>query len=201
MSFLALLVSAVLVGAILGIWWRSTHREQPPAPPIDSAPEDGEKVLAELIQSGQMIDAIKLYRTLYGTGLKDAKDAVEAIRDGREPLRPPEHRGWSEPEAHAAMVRAVQDNSLIEAIKFHRRIYGSGLKEAKDAVEAMRAGRASPERPEVSDSDLSADIERAIWDNNLIQAIKLYRDQHGVGLKEAKDAVEEMRADLLRRRG
>ncbi|RKH58163.1 hypothetical protein D7X96_37310 [Corallococcus interemptor] len=201
MSFLVLLGIAVLVGAIVGLWWRSTHGEQPPARPIDSAPEDGEKVLAELIQSGQMINAIKLHRTLYGSGLKDAKDAVEAMRDGRMPVGPPARREASDPDAHAAMERAVRDNNLIQAIKYHRAIYGSGLKEAKDAVEAMRAGRASPERPEVSGSDLSADIERAIWDNNLIQAIKLYRDQHGVGLKEAKDAVEEMRADLLRRRG
>ncbi|MGE6761670.1 hypothetical protein ACQKGO_26905 [Corallococcus interemptor] len=201
MSFLVLLGIAVLVGAIVGLWWRATHGEQPPARPIDPPPEDGEKVLAELIQSGQMIAAIKLYRALYATGLKDAKDAVEAIRDGREPLRPPEHRGWSESEAHAAMVRAAQDNSILEAVKFHRRIYGSGVKEAKDAVEAIRAGGAPPGRPEESGTDLGADIERAIWDNNLIQAIKLYRDQYGVGLKEAKDAVEAMRADLLRRRG
>ena len=36
------------------------------------------------------------------------------------------------------------------------------------------------------------EILQAIADGNLIQAIKLYRERTGVGLKEAKDAVEAM---------
>ncbi|WP_375758656.1 hypothetical protein [Corallococcus exercitus] len=140
-SFLALLVIAVFVGALAGFWWRSANRERPADadPPTARSPEEGEVVLAELIESGQMIDAIKLYRHLHGCGLKDAKDAVEAMREGRAPVGPPERRDLSEPEAKAAMERAVQDNNLIQAIKFHRWLYGSSLKEAKDAVEAMRA--------------------------------------------------------------
>ncbi len=48
---------------------------QAPEPPLDSL--DG-SVLA-LLASGSKIDAIKLYREQTGVGLKEAKDAVEAV--------------------------------------------------------------------------------------------------------------------------
>jgi hypothetical protein len=35
--------------------------------------------LLALLQEGQKIEAIKLYRTRTGAGLRDAKDAVEAL--------------------------------------------------------------------------------------------------------------------------
>ncbi|NOJ92529.1 hypothetical protein D7W82_22945 [Corallococcus sp. CA049B] len=143
-SFLVLLVIAVFMGALIGLWLRSSNGEQHSEPPTPLSPEEGQARLAELINSGQMINAIKLHRQLHGSGLKEAKDAVEAMRDGRAPM---------------------------------------GL----------------PARRALSDSDTNDAIERAVRDDNLIQAIKLYRDQHGVSLKEAKDAVEAMRADLLQR--
>ncbi len=44
---------------------------------------------------------------------------------------------------------------------------------------------ASPVRADASDS-----IEGLIRGGRKIEAIKLYREQHGVGLREAKEAVE-----------
>jgi hypothetical protein len=36
-----------------------------------------------LIRSGDIIGAVKKYREVFGVGLKDAMDSVEALRDGR----------------------------------------------------------------------------------------------------------------------
>jgi LSD1 subclass zinc finger protein len=36
-----------------------------------------------LIRDGDLIGAIKKFREIFGVGLKDAKGAVEALRDGR----------------------------------------------------------------------------------------------------------------------
>jgi len=41
------------------------------------------KEVVELVQNGRKIDAIKLFRELTGVGLKEAKDAVEAIQAGK----------------------------------------------------------------------------------------------------------------------
>ncbi|MHA7630477.1 hypothetical protein [Corallococcus sp. M7] len=136
---MVLLVIAVFMGALIGLWLRSSTRDQPSEPPPYRSPEEGRRSLAELIESGQMINAIKLYRELHGCGLKEAKDAVEAMRDGRAPMESLERRELSGPEANDAIERAVRSNNLIEAIKLYRNQHGVGLKEAKDAVEAMRA--------------------------------------------------------------
>ena len=40
------------------------------------------------------------------------------------------------------------------------------------------------------------DVERLIMEGHKIAAIKLYREIHGVGLKSAKEAVEEMARNL-----
>lgn len=44
----------------------------PPEPPENGA-------IREALLSGNKIHAIKLYRSLYGVGLKDAKDAIDAM--------------------------------------------------------------------------------------------------------------------------
>ena len=41
-------------------------------------------------------------------------------------------------------------------------------------------------------SPLDQAIQDALMRGNKIQAIKLYREQYGVGLKEAKDAIDAM---------
>ena len=43
---------------------------------------------------------------------------------------------------------------------------------------------------EVGGGGLDADIQQLVTDGRKIQAIKLYRERTGVGLAEAKDAIE-----------
>jgi large subunit ribosomal protein L7/L12 len=101
--------------------------------------------LRALLAQNQKIEAIKFYRELTGAGLKEAKDAVEALERG-ESLEPPQEPvvdSW-EPE----IVALMEQGRKIEAIKLYREKTGVGLKEAKDAVEAIatRRGIASPSR-------------------------------------------------------
>ena len=44
--------------------------------------------------------------------------------------------------------------------------------------------------------DQAQRIKDELLGGNKIQAIKIYREQTGVGLKEAKDAVEKLEAEL-----
>ena len=41
-----------------------------------------------------------------------------------------------------------------------------------------------------------ADVEQLVAQNQLIAAIKLYRERTGMGLKEAKEAVDAIRNDM-----
>jgi ribosomal protein L7/L12 len=68
---------------------------------------------------------------------------------------------------------------------------GVGLKEAKDAVEAIQRGQAARSGPQ-GDRDLENEVVSFLEQGQKIEAIKRYRERTGVGLKEAKDAVERM---------
>ncbi len=119
------------------------------APPLGAfAPGlDPAKVaeLKRLAQSGQKIEAIKLYRQMFDVGLKEAKDAVEKLEAG-EPVVVTSvsvtSSGASVDQAArmAEVIQLTRAGKKIEAIKVYREIFGVGLKEAKDAVEAIDAG-------------------------------------------------------------
>lgn len=49
------------------------------AAPVDAAPEPWMAEVRQLCSSGRKIQAIKVYREHTGVGLKQAKDAVEAL--------------------------------------------------------------------------------------------------------------------------
>jgi len=164
-----------------------------PQPPAQSASltiiNDSE--LDAALRSGQKIAAIKRYRELHGIGLKEAKDAVEAMLAGQ----PVEHPApiASEPTAQLQpeLDRLIRAGQKIMAIKHHRTITNFGLKESKDAVEARMAELAGQPPP-----GLQPELDRLIRADQKIMAIKHYRTITNVGLKEAKDAVEARMLEL-----
>jgi ribosomal protein L7/L12 len=109
-------------------------------------------------------------------------------------LKPP---GTGQPTlgADASPEQLLRAGRKIEAIKRYRELTGVGLQEARDAIEALESGRSVTLPPkssllrQVNDSEIEAQIRSG----HLIDAIKLYREKNGVGLKEAKDAVEAWR--------
>ena len=121
-------------------------------------PENKRRELLELIGQGRKIDAVKVYREVTGLGLKEAKDAVEAMGFApQDPLsgglrNPPPPAGASPStlsnlsSAQQGSIRElIRQNRKIEAIKLYREATGLGLKESKDAVEAMETSVPAPE--------------------------------------------------------
>lgn len=89
-----------------------------------------------LLAEGRKIEAIKVYREATSAGLKEAKDAVEALdRDGEFPAVGP-----LGPGVEREIASLLEQNEKIEAIRVYRERTGADLKTAKDAVEAL-AGR------------------------------------------------------------
>ena len=99
-----------------------------------------------------------------------------------------------------------QNNQKISAIKLLREITGGGLKEAKEDVEYFIAhGRwetslsddSLPAKPGRASLDTEFSLENlrrvekiCLQENSKIAAIKLFRQQSGSSLREAKEAVE-----------
>ena len=102
--------------------------------------ENAPKVEQELSSAGRKIEAIKVYREETGAGLKEAKDAVEAIERG-QPF-PPQRE--VDPPFERELVALLGEGRKIEAIKRYRERTGAGLKAAKDAVEALAARHGLP---------------------------------------------------------
>ncbi|MFY0523713.1 hypothetical protein ACN28I_11185 [Archangium gephyra] len=104
--------------------------------------------MTALVREGRTIDAIKRYRELTGEGLKESKEAVEQLAAGRTPSFSPgalqrltgTPPGESLPSGQQAeLERLIVEGKKIEAIKLHRQLARTGLKESKDAVEALEA--------------------------------------------------------------
>jgi ribosomal protein L7/L12 len=88
----------------------------------------------------------------------------------------------------------LAEGRKIEAIKRYREATGADLAAAKEAVEALERGEMATAKGPV-DSSLEAEIVSLLEGGKKIEAVKIYRERTGMGLKEAKDAVEAIAAD------
>ena len=126
-----------------------------------------ERQIRELIAQGQKIAAIKRFREMTGTSLKDAKDAVEAIETGAV-VNFPAATQTNEPDAmlESHIKRLLVERKKIEAVKVYREAYNCGLKEAKDAVDRIQAGMrrerysSIPSAPAISNDPFAEDDQR-----------------------------------------
>ncbi len=91
-------------------------------------------------------------------------------------------------------IRGLLDaGKKIDAIKLHRQVTKMGLKESKDAVEAIARGEfEGASREDVPHDALEQEVMELLRDSGKIPAIKRYRAATGVGLKEAKEIVEAL---------
>lgn len=91
------------------------------------------------------------------------------------------------------VLDALENGQTIEAIKLLRAASGLGLKEAKDLIDAYQQGKPLSVQIASTIDQLPASVMAALQSGNKIDAIRLLREQTGLGLKEAKDAVEAMK--------
>lgn len=107
------------------------------------------------------------------------------------------------PAQRDELLGLIHHGQKIVAVKRYREITGVGLQEALYAVtrlgevEASGGGtRTETHAPRASAIDpkrlkeAEASALRFLQENNMVEAIKRYRQHTGLGLKEAKDAVD-----------
>ncbi|HEY5004766.1 MAG TPA: ribosomal protein L7/L12 [Ktedonobacteraceae bacterium] len=157
-----------------------------------------EEAIRDQLRSGNKIKAIKLYREQTGVGLKEAKYAVEMMEQERQHIMVSElaqmYRG---DDAIEYMLIA---GNKINAIKLYRQRTGVGLKEAKDAIDRMALELKIAQSQESKQTERGRvdpdELQRLIHAGQKINAIKYYREVTGVGLKEAKEAVDWLEAQM-----
>jgi len=117
----------------------------PAATPPRFSPDQLAEVKSFLLQ-GNKLEAIKALRVATGIGLKEAKEAVEALERGEGALITTTHAdmgyvSMDQATRIAEILELARADNKIGAIKLFRETFNVGLKEAKDAVEAMTAGQ------------------------------------------------------------
>ncbi|MDH5506040.1 MAG: hypothetical protein OEZ02_02330, partial [Anaerolineae bacterium] len=126
----------------------------------------------------------------------DASIIIRPENHLSEPEHSPPHP--EVPELPDSFYSLIAADKKIEAIKLYRQIANVGLKEAKDAVLKISQGLsiAPYNRQGSSAADLTpvqkTEILALLSAGRKIDAIKLYRQWCGCGLKEAKEAVDQM---------
>lgn len=146
-----------------------------------------------LIKARRHIQAIKVYREDTGCSLQEAKDAIEVLERG-DLISPAQPQSRFLPPNAGQLESLVYAGQKIEAIRLYREQTGCGLREAKDAIEAFERGDIAsltfvPPAPPDAQS-IIAQIEAWVQRGNKINAIKVYREYTGVGLKIAKDVID-----------
>jgi ribosomal protein L7/L12 len=103
--------------------------------------ENWRQHLAELLRHGHKIEAIKVYREATGAGLAEAKTFVEELERTLRAESLPQGKGEVIADLEEDLLEHLREGRKIEAIRRYRQATNAGLKEAKDAVEALAAKR------------------------------------------------------------
>lgn len=99
------------------------------------------------------------------------------------------------PPADPSEVRRLaHEGSIVQAVAMYRRLTGMGLYDAKQAIDRFRAtGELEFPSPAPGPSgEGDEDVVELIRGQKLIEAVKLYREKHGVDLLAAKNAVDKL---------
>ncbi len=195
MSILPIALAALLIVILLiVIVMAMRSREQTPPQPVDldwEATHDAD--FQDALARGVKIEAIKIYREKTGLGLKESKDAVEYYLAGGEATK--KRRQIPDADSAAGVRDLLEEGRRDEAIDLYAKFAGVDQYTAIDAVDQiereMRLGDEAKDHEGLTASDREA-VQQLVERGNKIEAIKIYREKSGLGLKESKDVIDAM---------
>jgi outer membrane protein assembly factor BamB/ribosomal protein L7/L12 len=120
----------------------------PGAPAVRSGVSEADlEEVRRLVAGGDLVEAIKRYRQASGVSLRQAQEAVQALRDRRWAEQAAAARSPAELTRALETVRGLLDQGRkVEAVKQYRQVFDVSLARAKYAVDQIEAGRtAAPE--------------------------------------------------------
>lgn len=223
-TFIMMVVCGIaLIGvllAVLVVWMQNRSIGPDEAQAVDLPPRAAPNINREaasplllgqirsLLEAGNKIEAIRVYREATQSSLKTAKEAVEAFERGellQIPARPspePPAGVASDPaDLQEKIESLVRKGNKLQAIAIYRREMGVDLKAAKDAIDALESGMPwallAPvgHHPQV-ENNVDDQVRELLRRGQKIEAIKLVRETTDLGLAEAKMLVESYEVDL-----
>jgi len=153
---------------------------------IDGSALSDERI-QEAMNKGNKIEAIKVYRELTGLGLKESKDAIDYVLAHPDVEFEKKKRATYD-KLDAGVRDLVVEGRIDEAIEVYQKFAGVDEYTAMDAIAEIEHDIRQGEDSEAPDID--EHVRNLVDEGKKIEAIKLYRQTTGLGLKEAKDAVE-----------
>jgi ribosomal protein L7/L12 len=125
--------------------------------------------------------------------------SVPSARSAVKPASAPAMEAANDAAPIEAQVKAlIAQGKKIEAIKLMRESNGLSLEAAKDSVEAIEQhGRSTLGEMGMMSTirlaqQLSKEVHELVASGQKVEAIRLVRDQTGLGLKEAKELVDRL---------
>ena len=106
-----------------------------------------------------------------------------------------------QPQRAQKIHELIDASQILMAIQVYRDATGVSLAEAKQAVEQMarmEAARPPSDSRNFDNPVLESKIRSMLAQGKKIEAVKIYREEYGIGLKEAKDAVDRIEATMPR---
>jgi len=104
------------------------------------------------------------------------------------------------PDQVRQLHEMIHAKELIHAVQFYQAATGVSLAEAREAIEEMAGDEFTKPPSPQRDSDnpvLESKIKSLLGKNKKMDAIKIYREEYGVGLNEAQAAVDRIEASML----
>jgi len=153
-------------------------------------------VVAALIVAGILLLVLfGLFVVLLGNARQAEMMTMVPPQDQAAAAPPPPPPAENANDVPPEVTALVEQGRMVEAVKRVRQLKGLSTAEAKAWVDGLRAGHATvrSRTPALVMRLDESDIQREIREGRMINAIKLYREMTGVGLKEARDAVQALR--------
>lgn len=104
------------------------------------------------------------------------------------------------PDQVRQLHQLLHAKQLMAAVQLYQAATGVSLAEARAAIEEMAQDEFTKAPSPQRDRDnpvLESKIRSLLGKNKKNDAIKIYREEYGVGLNEARSAVEQIEASIL----
>lgn len=90
------------------------------------------------------------------------------------------------------IIKVIESEGLIKSIDWYKENYDCTLEEAKEAIKAVR----DKYNVKFDGIDIDPEALKFLEGGAKLQAVKVYVDKYGYGIKEAKDFIDETEKKL-----